>query len=373
MSEDKTSDPAATACSEDFCRRLLEHAPVAMVSTDPAFVVVTCNAAAGRLIGAVPEDLIGRPLTEAVPEKRRKLLGRLLQRTAERGATSQFQVRLPDAYGKVRDLLVVLSPIPGVDGPAQGVAAWVIDQTHQKRLNERLAKAEKLTSLGTLAGGVAHHFSNILGGVTTSVDFALTSGDTAAMRRALEMTADAAARASQITQSLLTFAERDRRSRDLADLTEVILTFAHLVEHPLEKRQIQLHLDLRPVPIIAVEANLLHQVLNNFLTNSEEAMPDGGTVTIRLEREGPDVKLTFADTGCGIQPQHQPLVFEPFFTTKGLHGGGHHGNPGLGLSVVHGLVTEMGGQILLESQPGEGASFFLTFPLPEPDDEADEG
>jgi signal transduction histidine kinase len=127
------------------------------------------------------------------------------------------------------------------------------------------------------------------------------------------------------------------------------------------------------VPIIAVEANLLHQVLNNFLTNSEEAMPDGGTVTIRLEREGPDVKLTFADTGCGIQPQHQPLVFEPFFTTKGLHGGGHHGNPGLGLSVVHGLVTEMGGQILLESQPGEGASFFLTFPLPEPDDEADEG
>ncbi len=86
----------------------------------------------------------------------------------------------------------------------------------------------------------------------------------------------------------------------------------------------------------------MHQALGNLLTNAEEAMPTGGEIRITLDRAGDEVRLAFADTGCGIKPEHLSLVFEPFFTTKGLLAGGDHANPGLGLSVVHGIVLEMG-------------------------------
>jgi len=381
MDDDSTSgdeDPSRQPCTDagqgrkddGFYRLLYERSPVAAIATDRQFRVVTCNAAASRLMGLTGRQIIGRPLAETVPEGRRKLLARLLSRTAERSVISEFEVQLAGPGGQARDLMVVLSPIPGPDGANRGVAAWIVDETTRKRLGERLVQAEKMASLGTLAGGVAHHFNNILGGVATFVDFALTSGDSQAMHRALQMTAEAASRASRITQSLLTFAERDQRRADLADLTEVVLTFVHLVERPLEERRIRLHLDLHPVPIVPVEANQMHQILGNLLTNAEEAMPEGGTITINLDRTDDRIVLTFGDTGCGIRPEHQPLVFEPFFTTKGLLAGGDQANPGLGLSVVHGLVLEMGGSISLESEPFKGTRFFISFPAP--DQQADQ-
>jgi len=382
MNDDTTSqsgdsllpEPALTsdAGGNDFYRLLHEHSPVATIATNREFRVITCNAAAARLMGLPVEQIVGRPLTEAVPANRRKLLDRLLERTASRQVISEFEVQLPSSHNKMRDLMVALSPISNADGQCQAISAWIVDETSRKQLNERLVQAEKMASLGTLAGGVAHHFNNILGGVATFVDFALTSGDRQAMQRALQMTAEAASRASRITQSLLTFAERDRHRADLADLTEVVLTFVHLVERPLEDHRILLHLDLHPVPILPVETNQMHQVLGNLLTNAEEAMPEGGTISIRLERVKDRIVLTFGDTGTGIRAEHQPLVFEPFFTTKGLLAGGDQANPGLGLSVVHGLILEMGGMIRLESNPGTGTKFLLSFPVPENPSDEDE-
>jgi signal transduction histidine kinase len=179
------------------------------------------------------------------------------------------------------------------------------------------------------------------------------------------MTAEAAGRASKITQSLLSFAKRDEHSTDLADLTEVVLTFAHLVEQPLTERNIRLRLDLHPIPIIAVESHRAHHVLGNLLTNAEEAMPDGGTLTVGLDVQGQQVVLTFSDTGAGIEEKDLPQVFEPFFTTKGLLAGGNTTNPGLGLSVVHGMVLDMGGRITVSSGPGEGTTFTISLPFDE--------
>ncbi len=350
--------------SADFYRRLMEQAAVAMIATDSQFNVVCLNGSAAHLLGRDPKGMLGHPLRDVVPPDRHKLLDRLLQRTASGAGMSELEFRMADAQGEEHDLLVVLSPVPGEGGATQGVSAWIVDQTHRNRLNERLAQAEKMASLGTLAGGVAHHFNNILGGVATFVDYALTSGDHAAMRRALQMTAEAAARAAKITQSLLSFAAKDTHRYDMADLTEVVLTFVHLVERPLAEKDIKVHLDLRPVAITAVEANRMHQVLGNLLTNAEEAMPKGGTITITIDRghEAGSVKLTFEDTGCGIEEAHLPLVFEPFFTTKGLLSGGNKANPGLGLSVVHGIITDMGGKISVDSRLGEWTRFTIVIP-----------
>jgi len=194
------------------------------------------------------------------------------------------------------------------------------------------------------------------------VDYALTSGDPVAAKRALQMTAEAPGRASKITQQLLRFAGSDVRRADLADLTEVVLTFVHLIERPLAEKKIKLQLDLKPASIVAVEATRMHHVLGNLLTNAEEAMPEGGTLYIGISQADDEVQLTFGDTGVGVRSEHLPLIFEPFFTTKGLHAGGDKVNPGLGLSVVHGIITEMGGTIDVESTLGAGTKFIISFP-----------
>ncbi len=347
-----------------FYHSLCEHAPAAMIATDPELKVILWNAAATKLFDRSANQMIGRPLTAIVAKKRRSVLGKLLRRVLRDGAIREFEVEHPGPGGQILSLLAVIGPIPGTNQRGQGVAAWVRNVTIRTRMAERLAAAEKMASLGTLAGGVAHHFNNILGGVATFVDYALTTNDPAASRRALQMTAEATARVAKLTQSLLSFAEQDPRRADLADFTETILTFVHLVERPLAERNIVLTLDLHPVPIVAVEANRMHHILGNLLTNAEEAMPDGGEIRLAIGGSDQWVWLDFADTGRGISPEHLPMVFEPFFTTKGLLAGGSAGNPGLGLSVVHGIVTELGGEISVDSARGEGACFQLRFPKP---------
>lgn len=362
-------NPAArekSSLPDAFFRTLVERADISLLATDHEFRVTYLNPTAQELLRDTQQEWLGRSLAEIAPLPRQRLFARVLQRTLDRGEPTHFDISLTSPAGKKCDLAVHLTPLPGSDGPAEGLAVHVIDQTHRNELADQLAQAEKMASLGTLASGVAHHFNNILGGVATFVDFALTGGDSAAMRRALQMTAEAAARASKITQSLLSFAARDMHRSDLADLTEVVLTFVHLVERPLEERGIRVRLDVQPAPIVPVEANRMHQVLGNLLTNAEEAMPDGGIIRLSVRRQGEQILLSFADTGCGIEPRHLGLVFEPFFTTKGLLAGGDKGNPGLGLSVVHGLITEMGGTITVASEPGKSTRFDILLPVTRP-------
>jgi PAS domain S-box-containing protein len=361
--------PSQPAEGDAFYRRLCENAAVALVVTDERYNIICWNPAATELLGLAAAEMLGKHLQRAVPPPRRKLLLRLLERTTRRRSTSEFEVSLPVAGGQTRELLVVLWHVPGPAGESRGVAAWIIDQTARKRMAQRLRQSEKMASLGTLAGGIAHHFNNILGGVATFVDYAILSGESGEMRRALQMTADAAARAAKITQALLSFAEYDKGSADLSDLTEIVLTFAHLIERPLAQKNIQLQLNIAPIPVTPVHGQRLHHALNNLLVNAQEAMPGGGLVTISLSKDGPDAVLSLADNGPGIAPQHLPLVFEPFFTTKGLLAGGDNANPGLGLSVVHGIITEMGGSIKVESSPGAGARFIMRLPLERPEEE----
>ena len=348
-----------------FYQRLCEHAAIAMVATDADFNIIFWNAAARRLLGRSAEEMIGRPIDDVVPEHRRKLLRRLLTRTARRREPSQFEVRLLGDAGNEMHLMVALAPICNEQDVVEGISAWVMDETESKHMADQLAKSEHMASLGRLAGGVAHHFNNILGGLATYVDYAQTSRNPAAVQRALQMAAEASARAASITESLLSFAEHGRGGSDLADLTEVLLTFGHLMEKPLADRGIRLRLDLQPVPVVPVQSRQMHRTLGHLLSNAEEAMPNGGSIEIVLQRRGGEVALTFADTGEGIPPARQRLIFDPIFTTKGLHAGGDKSNPGLGLSVVHGIIEEMGGRIDVDSRPGEGTTLILSLPVPD--------
>jgi PAS domain S-box-containing protein len=350
---------------EQFHRALVACAGAAIIAADTDLVICTWNRAAERMFGRPADQMIGRDLLEIVPEARRAQARRLLARTLRKGTIGEFEARGPARGGVEADQHILLSPVRLEDDRIVGVAVMIRDITARRRIQRQLRQAERMASLGTLAGGVAHHFNNILGGVATFVDYALDSGDAQAMRRALRMTAEAAGRMNHITQNLLSFAEQDHKRFEQTDLAEVVLNFTRLIEAELREHHIELRADIGHVPSLAIDAARFQRVLSNLLQNSEEAMPEGGTITLRLAAEDGGVLLTFADTGAGIPPDVQPLIFEPFFTTKGAYGGGSTQNPGLGLSVAHGIINDLGGTIEVESREGRGATITVRLPVPE--------
>jgi len=221
-----------------------------------------------------------------------------------------------------------------------------------------------------MAGGIAHHFNNILGGVSTFVDYAILSGDEVVMRRGLQMTVDAIARATKLTSALLSFADQDDQKQDLGDLTEALLTFAHTAQASLSERGIELNVDIQPMPVIAVNISRLYQLLHRLLANAQESIAEKGTISLAGRCEGGEIVLTMSDTGCGMDADALPRAFEPFFTTKGVLGGGHDDmHIGLGLSVAHGIVADLGGRMEISSTPNRGTSVEIHLPMPASADE----
>ena len=329
-------------------------------------MVVSWNRLAEEIFGLGPSEILGRHISTIIPKDRHELLNEAIDQVVDSGQVFEFEIDQAASDGQSapqQTLAVVIAPVTDPAGELMGLAAWVRNITNRKQLEWQLHQAEKLASLGTLASGVAHHFNNIIGGVATFVDYALETNSPQAAQRALQMTNEAAGRMSQITQSLLTFAEKDLRQFDLADLTEVVLTFSHIVEKPLHNKGITLELQLHAVPLYEVPGPRMHQVLGNLLTNAEDAMADGGNITICLKRDNNDLLLSFADTGCGIAPEDLPHIFEPFFTTYGTVSGGDQPSAGLGLSVVHGIVHELGGNLDVQSTLGSGTAMTIKFPL----------
>jgi len=349
--------------SSAYYQRLVENAAFAVVGLDLKGRVVAWNPAAQTLFHCSAQTTMGQPLAEVVALTDPDALARAIQHVLRQGLKHEFELEYQQQEGALGTFALVLVPLVDESGTCRGLALWGRDITRRKAMERQLRQAEKMASLGTLAAGVAHHFNNIMGGIATFVDYALTSSNPELQQRALQMTSEAANRVGEITTSLLTFAEKDAREFDLVDLTEVLLTFAQLVEKLLAEKNIKLELHLRSVPVLEVPGSRMHQILGNLLDNAEHAMPNGGAIWINLYHEGDDAVMQFSDTGRGIDAKTLPRIFEPFFTTRGTLAGGNQSSAGLGLSVVHGIVRELGGTITANSKLGQGTTFTVRLPL----------
>jgi two-component system cell cycle sensor histidine kinase/response regulator CckA len=230
------------------------------------------------------------------------------------------------------------------------------------RLEAQLFHAQKMESIGRLAGGVAHDFNNLLTIINGYSGLLLGQlPPDAPSRGALEQIRKAGERAAHLTRQLLAFSRTQLLQPSNIELNSVLAGM-----HPMLARllgeDIELHFNLSPEPChIRADPHQLEQVILNLAVNARDAMPDGGRLTITTTRANAAVQLTVTDTGAGIDDQVLPHIFEPFFTTK-PHGKG----TGLGLSMVEGIVLQSGGKINVESQPGLGAAFTITLPSIEP-------
>ena len=345
-----------------YFERLFQSSGFAIVSCRPDGIIAAWNTAAEKLFCDDGSCLDGNPITAIFPKNDRDNAREQFQLCVRSLERVEFQTRLAAAAAQPLVFAVLLTPVPGDDGSLGGVAVWFRDITTRVRLQRTVDKQKRLNLLGELAGAVAHHYNNLLCSIATSVEYAANMNTMTATRRALRRTNEAVSRAAGITQQLLAFAQADYRSCDLSDLTETFLLFFDEAEPRLTSRNINLNVNWDNIPYATVMREPLRVALNNLVENAIEIMPGGGTLTAELLRhDDTHARISIADTGGGISRDDMEHLFEPFHTTKGASGAPR--NPGLGLSVAHGLIAEMHGTITAANISGHGARFDIILPL----------
>jgi signal transduction histidine kinase len=266
-----------------------------------------------------------------------------------------------DAAEPQRETVLNIAVAPLVSKDLEQIGRLIIfdDVTERDELERRLVQADKLSSVGLLAAGVAHEVNTPLAVISTYAQMLAkqVSGDDQ-KSRLLEKIAKQTFRASEIVNSLLNFSRTSPTAFDELDLNRVVQESLTLIQHQMEKVGLRVQLDLEErLPAIKGNSGKLQQVFLNLFLNARDAMGPGGILSVRTYQRGETVGVDVADTGHGIEAENLSRIFDPFFTTKGARKG-----TGLGLSVSYGIVREHSGVIEVESQPGEGTRFHLEFP-----------
>jgi PAS domain S-box-containing protein len=322
---------------------------------------------------AGPEELVGRSIWEHIAPHE---LSRF-QATVEAHLQGE-PAPLHDEYQTVkkdRTLIWVerLASLMTLNGEAVILGAY-IDITERKRLEAQLRQAHKMQAIGTLAGGIAHDFNNILTAILGYTELAMEERkQDRVLRGYLQGVLTAGHRAKDLVQQILAFSRQTELARTAIQAHLLIKEVLGLLRAALPSTiTIQPFIDPSAGAVLA-DPTQIQQVVLNLCTNAAHAMREsGGVIEVRLEpvdlptdyttvttdlRAGPYVRLTIRDTGHGMTPEIMERIFEPFFTTKSMGEG-----TGMGLAVVHGIVTSHGGGLTVESAPGQGTTFAVYLP-----------
>ena len=250
---------------------------------------------------------------------------------------------------------------------AAAYAELQVQMEERARAEEQLRQAQKMQALGQLTGGIAHDFNNLLTVIQGSADMLRRPGLAEEKRlRFADAIVQTAGRAAALTAQLLAFARRQPLQPEVVDINEKILGMIDLLDRTLGER-VRIVTELSP-GLCAIEADpaQLESALLNVAVNARDAMPDGGTLTIRTEQAAPRddgrqaIAVSIADTGSGIPDDVLGRVFEPFFTTKSVGRG-----TGLGLSQVYGFAAQSGGEVRLDTKVGVGTEVAIVLPCSE--------
>jgi len=297
-----------------------------------------------------------------------------LQRTvATGGEEHNIEHRAIAADGRVVWLRDIIHLVPNHGTKAPLLRGLMIDITEQKRLEEQFHQSQKMEAIGRLAGAVAHDFNNLLTAITGYCEFLLEDLDGSDPRRNdVDEIKKASDRAAGLTRQLLAFSRRQILAPQVLDLNRVVADMEKMLGR-LIGEDIELIIALDPAAaLVKADPNQVEQILLNLVVNARDAMPDGGTITVRtanvqidsdhLHRSAPlkpgrYALLAVSDTGIGMDAEVRSQMFEPFYTTKDAGKG-----TGLGLSTVYGIVKQSGGDIVVDSAIGRGSTFKIYIP-----------
>lgn len=355
--------------SESKFRALFENAPEAVIAFGQTGATVFANPRAAKVFGRSVDALSKRNFEELFPERFRGALPNLARGIVPARELASFTVLRPDGS----ELPVEVSAAPISANDEEITLVFLSDISERLSLEAQLRQAQKLESIGQLAGGVAHDFNNLLtviGGNTELARLSMESSEPADVY--LDQIARAATRATSLTRQLLSFARRQKVQSSRMSVNEVLQDVAKMLRRLIgEDVSLEMNLDAQR-PVTYADPGQFEQVILNLVINARDAMPHGGRLEIKTSdfhlaagamRElaglppGDYVLLTVSDTGEGMPPEIKNHIFEPFFTTKEVGKG-----TGLGLSTVYGIVKQFGGSISVYSEPGQGTSFKILLP-----------
>ena len=340
----------------DFSQNIIESINAGVLACNLEGVVEAWNSALERLYGLSRSEAMGKPL-EAIfsPDLRAEL-----SRVSDPHLTlNLYKFRLRNAED--RALIVNLSVVPLLGKENQVIGRLLIftDLTERVNLEDQLMQAEKLSSIGLLAAGVAHEVNTPLAVITSNAQMLVRQMDPDDPRtRTLEKIIAQAFRASEIANNLLKFSRIGTSEYSDLDVNRVISESLSLVEPMLKAARVTVNSQLKDsLPAVYGNSGKLQQVFMNLIMNARDAMPRGGELTIATEAENSTVHVEVSDNGVGIPADHLNKIFDPFFTTKATSRG-----TGLGLAVTYGIIQEHSGLIQVDSVVGRGTTFRLEFP-----------
>ncbi len=363
---------------KEFSENIVESINVGILAADLEDRVESWNTQIERLTGIPREDAVGHRLSELFPadlcEKFDQVRGQIgvhnVYKFALRPAPAQLAAAAagnghggngsPAPQPAPHTLNIAIAPLVSKDLEQIGRLIIFDDVTDRDELERRLVQADKLSSIGLLAAGVAHEVNTPLAVISTYAQMLAKqiSGDEQ-KSKLLEKIAKQTFRASEIVNSLLNFSRTSPTEFVEVDLNRVIRETLTLIEHQLQQATIDVRLSFEPaLPTIKGNAGKLQQVFLNLFLNARDAMENGGMLAVRTWSEEGFARVDVADSGPGIAPENMARIYDPFFTTKGAKKG-----TGLGLSITYGIVREHGGAIEVDSRPGAGTRFHVELPL----------
>jgi two-component system, NtrC family, sensor kinase len=346
---------------KDFNENIVESINIGVMALDMEDRIESWNAQMEVMYALPRWQALTQPLQTIFPAEFVEEFYRVRQNP---GIHNLYKFRLKTPANETRIINVAIAPL--VTRKYQVVGRLVImdDITERMELEAQLSQADKLSSIGLLAAGVAHEVNTPLAVISSYTQMLAKQlqGDTQ-KSGLLEKITRQTFRASEIVNNLLNFSRTSGIEFADVDVNKVITDTLALLEHQFKTARIQVQSDLTP-KISPIQGNpgRLQQVFLNLFLNAKDAMPSGGTLSIATTN-GDLVSVRVSDTGSGISPEHVQRIYDPFFTTKTAPKEGQTRGTGLGLSVTYGIIQEHAGKIRVESNPGSGTTFALDFPL----------
>lgn len=341
---------------------VIGNAPIGIILTDKEGLIRDANPAAARLLAAPDvKTLVGMPI-KALGEREIALFIDL-HSVVEEGKEERQRIHEKTRFGATLNCDVLVFPLRDERNLVDGVLLLLLDVSEEVTLQQSLIHSEKLASLGEVIAGVAHELNNPLTGVLGFAQLLLGSSSDSETRSKLEQIAEGAQRCRRIVECLLSFSRRAETSKSRQSINDMVAETLDLCRYQLRIDDIHVTFDRAPeLPLLQIDVREIQQVFLHLLNNAHQALlsihDHERRLMVKTESNGEFVRCAFSDNGPGIPPDRLSRLFVPFFTTTKLGD-----RPGLGLSVSYGIVKEHGGDIEVESKPGEGTTFTVVLPV----------
>ncbi len=346
---------------KDFNENIVESINIGVLAVDLEDRVESWNSQMEVMYALPRAQALTRPLSEVFPAAFMQEFQRVRQNP---GIHNLYKFRLSTPTGENRTVNVAIAPLVNRTFNVVGRLIIMDDITERVELESQLSQADKLSSIGLLAAGVAHEVNTPLAVISSYSQMLAKQLQGDPQKGALlEKITRQTFRASEIVNNLLNFSRTSGTEFTEIDVNKIITDTLALLEHQFKTTKIRVQDDFAShLPPIQGNSGRLQQVFLNLFLNARDAMPNGGTLRVATSN-GDGVSVAVTDTGTGIALEHIQRIYDPFFTTKSTPREGQGKGTGLGLSVSYGIIQEHAGKIRVESRPGEGTTFYLDFPL----------